>query len=73
MISASLSVVLGFLAWSAGPPAVVPAIGLALGLNSILKSKGERPRRKTFWLACAGSILSGSAVTVALVSLSGAL
>ena len=72
MISASLSVVLGLLAWVAAAPVLAPAIGLALGLNAIVKTQRVDPRPSAFWIACVGSLVSGSAVAIALASRFGA-
>ena len=73
MVSASLSVVLGSLAWLGAAPPLVPAVGLALGLNALLKLKADIPRRMSFWIAWAGAALSGSAVALAILSQYGAL
>lgn len=67
MHSAIASVVLGLWGW-AGAPVIVPVIGLALGLNALLKEHRlpvRNPRQK--WTALIGVLLSGSAAALLLI------
>lgn len=62
MVSAILSIVLGLLSWL-GLPIVVAVIGLALGINAILKERqGSSRNRPQMWLALGGSLICGVAV-----------
>ena len=69
MLSAILSLGFGFLSWL-GVPALVPAIGLALGLNAIIRER-QLPARKPLqrYLGVIGTAVNGLAITFILLSL----
>ena len=66
MIGAVLSLLLGLLPLALAVPVVLPVIGLALGLNAIMKERRGVPRKPVlFWLALVGTLVS--AVSTALI------
>jgi hypothetical protein len=67
MYSVVASIVFGIWGWI-GSPIIIPAIGLAFGLNALLKESRlpvRNPRQK--WAALIGVLLSGSATVVLLI------
>jgi hypothetical protein len=67
MYSVVASIVFGIWGWI-GSPIIIPVIGLAFGMNALLKESRlpvRNPRRK--WAALIGVLLSGSAVALLLI------
>jgi hypothetical protein len=67
MISAVLSVLLGIAYWIIpNTPLVTPILGLALGLNAIIKYKRQPDKPLVLWGGVAGLVVCGVAVIIML-------
>jgi ABC-type dipeptide/oligopeptide/nickel transport system permease component len=64
MISAIISVVLGVLSLVAAVPKVLPIIGLALGINALIKENKKYDKKKGIVIASVIGIVSNGFVTV---------
>ncbi len=67
--SGIFSLILGVLAWVASMPVVLPVIGLALGINAILKERKLSKRRPIqLYLGIAGCVINGLATLIILIA-----
>lgn len=72
MVGAVLSVLLGILPVAGRIPVVVPVIGLALGLNAIVKERRAATRKPLQrWLGLGGVVLGAVWVILLLVRIYG--
>lgn len=68
MISAVLSVLLGIAYWIVpSTPLVTPILGLALGLNALVRHKRQLGKPLVLWMGIAGLVVCGVAVVVMLI------
>ncbi len=68
MVSAVLAIVFGVTPWLVPMPVVVPVLGLALGLNSLVKERrSEKRNRRQRVLAFVGTVTSGLTTVLVLV------
>jgi len=67
MISAILSLILGIAYWFVpNTPLVTPILGLALGLNAIIRYKKQPGKPLVLWAGVAGLVVCGVAVVMLL-------
>lgn len=64
MISAIISVVLGVVSLAAAVPKVLPIIGLALGINALIKENKKDDKKKGIVIASVIGIIANGFVTV---------
>jgi len=68
MISAVLSVLLGIAYWVVPTtPMVTPVLGLALGMNAIIRYKRQPGKPLILWGGIAGLVMCGVAIIIMLI------
>jgi ABC-type amino acid transport system permease subunit len=68
VISAILSLLLGIVCWIVpNTPLVTPILGLALGLNAIIRYKRQPDKPLVLWAGVAGLVICGVAVIMMLI------
>jgi hypothetical protein len=67
MILVVISVLLGALSLVAAVPKILPVIGLALGINAVLKENKKTKKRKSIFMASIIGIASNGFVTLMFI------